>query len=113
MPPSCHPEISDIVITGDPSRIADNDDGDEVMVNKLKAVKRDMSRLRKTQNPQQADMRRKRKLRDAKTEFWAMKRKTVAAAAEAPQEDAKQKPKRAEKPEPEELEEETEQEEES
>jgi hypothetical protein len=74
------------------------------MVNKLKAAKRETTRLRKTQNPQQADLRRKQKLRKAKTQYRAIKRKVVVAPSEAPEE-KETKPTRAEEPEPEETEE--------
>lgn len=113
--PDGNTEISDIVITDDRCGIADIDDGEQAMVNKQKAVKRDLTRLRKTQNPQQADLRRERRLRKAKTEFWATKKGTVVAPSGAPKEkESRPRTEKAEEPEPEEIEEETnEQEEES
>jgi hypothetical protein len=67
------------------------------MVNKDKAVKRELTRLRKTQNPQVVDFRRMRTLRTAKGKFWGSK-KTVVARAEAVKsaEEPRKKPKPAE-----------------
>ncbi len=48
------------------------------MVNKEKNAKRDLIRIRKTQNPQQIDFRRMRKRRKARTEFWSFKKKPSA-----------------------------------
>lgn len=83
------------------------------MVNKSKAAKCDITRLRKVQNPQQTDLKRKRNLREAKTEYRAIKKKTVVTPTEAPEEkETRVKPKKAEEPEPEEIEEEAAEEEE-
>jgi hypothetical protein len=72
------------------------------MVNKEKAIKRDLIRLRKTQNPTQIDFRRMRKRRAAKTSLLKLKRKgTVAPVREVSAEKKKKakpkkKPKKAE-----------------
>ena len=63
------------------------------MVNKEKASKRDLIRIRKTQNPQQIDFRRMRKHRKARTEFWAFKTKPSAQVVTAKKEKAKPKKK--------------------
>ncbi|MHA3962041.1 MAG: hypothetical protein AM325_000760 [Candidatus Thorarchaeota archaeon SMTZ1-45] len=69
------------------------------MVNKEKAIKRELTRLRKTQNPEQIDFRRMRKLRAAKTSLWKLKRKhTVAPAKVSLTEKKKKKVKPAKKP---------------
>ncbi|RDE12968.1 MAG: hypothetical protein C4K49_09190 [Candidatus Thorarchaeota archaeon] len=67
------------------------------MVNKDKAVKRELTRLRKTQSPHVVDFRRMRTLRTAKGKFWESK-KTVVARAEAVKsaDESGKKPKPAE-----------------
>jgi hypothetical protein len=55
------------------------------MVNKEKALKRELTRLRKRQNPSQVDFRRMRKLRKARTEYWKLKKRPTAARREAPE----------------------------
>lgn len=65
------------------------------MVNKQKAVKRDLTRLRKTQNPGQIDFRRMRKLRKTRIEFW--KAKTVGVSTTVKKEVKAEKPKREKK----------------
>jgi hypothetical protein len=63
------------------------------MVNKEKAIKVELTRLRKTQNPQQIDFRRMRKLRAAKTSLLKIKRKgTVAPVQVAEKKKKKVKP---------------------
>jgi hypothetical protein len=100
---------SDIVITDARCGIAETDDGDKPLVNKQKAVKREITRLRKVQNPQQADLKRTHKLRKAKTEFWAKKKRAVVTPVEAPEEkETRRKPEKAKEPELEEIQEETE-----
>lgn len=102
---------SDIVITEARCGIAETGDGDTPLVNKQKAVKREITRLRKVQNPQQADLKRAHKLRKAKTEFWEKKKKTVVTPVEAPEEkQTRSKPEKAKEPELEEIEEEMEEE---
>ena len=49
------------------------------MVNKEKAIKIELTRLRKTQNPEQIDFRRMRKLRAARTSLMKVKRKGTVA----------------------------------
>ena len=63
------------------------------MVNKEKASKRDLIRIRKTQNPQQIDFRKMRKHRKARTEFWSFKKKPSAQVVTAKKEKAKPKKK--------------------
>ena len=75
------------------------------MVNKEKAIKIELTRLRKTQNPEQIDFRRMRKLRAAKISLIKVKRKgTVAPVKEAIAEKKKAKPKKKPKKEDPELE---------
>ena len=52
------------------------------MVNKEKAIERELTRLRKGQNPSQVDFRRIRKLRKARTEYWKLKKKPTVAVRE-------------------------------
>ncbi|MHA2377872.1 MAG: hypothetical protein ACXADO_06090 [Candidatus Thorarchaeota archaeon] len=47
------------------------------MVNKEKAVRREVVRLRKTQNPQQVDFRRMRRMRKARIKLWSLKNRGV------------------------------------
>ncbi|MHA2139891.1 MAG: hypothetical protein ACXADC_02395 [Candidatus Thorarchaeota archaeon] len=62
------------------------------MVNKEKTAKRDLIRIRKTQNPQQIDFRRMRKHRRARTEFWSFKKKPSAhVVTEKKEKDASKK----------------------
>jgi hypothetical protein len=69
------------------------------MVNKEKAIKRELTRLRKTQNPEQVDFRRMRKLRAAKTKLFELRRRgTVAPVKEVPAEKKKKKAKPRKKP---------------
>jgi hypothetical protein len=49
------------------------------MVNKERAIKVELTRLRKTQNPQQIDFRKMRKIRAAKTSLLKIKRKGTVA----------------------------------
>ncbi|MHA2004446.1 MAG: hypothetical protein ACW960_10100 [Candidatus Thorarchaeota archaeon] len=63
------------------------------MVNKEKASKRDLIRIRKSQNPEQIDFRRMRKHRKARTEFWAFKKKPSAQVVTTKKEKAKPKKK--------------------
>jgi len=75
------------------------------MVNKEKAIKIELTRLRKTQNPEQIDFRRMRKLRAAKISLIKVKRKgTVAPVKEAIAEKKKAKLKKKPKKEDPELE---------
>ncbi len=64
------------------------------MVNKEKTIKIELTRLRKTQNPEQIDFRRMRKLRAAKIKLIELKRKgTVAPVKEVVAEKKKKKAK--------------------
>jgi len=69
------------------------------MTNKMKALKRERARLRKSQNPQQVDFKKMDKVRTAKTEYWKLKKhggstkKPVAAKKEV----KKQKPEKEKK----------------
>lgn len=65
------------------------------MVNKEKAARRELIRLRKNQNPQQVDFKRMRRLRDARSDFWALKKKPVTAPVIEVKK--KEKPKKAPK----------------
>ena len=63
------------------------------MVNKEKAIKIELTRLRNTQNPQQIDFRRMRKLQAAKASLLKLKRKgTVAPVIVAEKKKKKTKP---------------------
>ncbi|MFW9798847.1 MAG: hypothetical protein ACFFD9_00265, partial [Candidatus Thorarchaeota archaeon] len=66
------------------------------MVNKEKAVKREITRLRKRQNPQQVDFRRMRKLRKARAELWSS-RKPVVVRPTIVREEKKEKAKKPRK----------------
>ena len=75
------------------------------MVNKEKAIKIELTRLRKTQNPEQIDFRRMRKLRAARTSLMKVKRKgTVAPVKVVLAEKKKAKPTKKPKKKDEELE---------
>ena len=77
------------------------------MVNKEKAIERELTRLRKNQNPQQIDFRRMRKLRAARTNLLNLKRKKIVAPvkmAEVDKKKKKAKPKKKPKKEEPELE---------
>ena len=52
------------------------------MVNKEKALERELIRLRKNQNPQQLDFRRMNKIRKVRTELWKLRRKRIGIASE-------------------------------
>jgi hypothetical protein len=81
------------------------------MVNKEKAAKRDLIRIRKSQNPQQIDFRKMRRHRKARSEFWAFKKKPSAHVVTEKKEKAKPKkkaPRRRKKPELEVIDEEPE-----
>lgn len=67
------------------------------MVNKEKTLKRELIRLRKTQNPQQLDFRRMRQISTAKAKLRRLKRRPVAIAPEAPKKRKKAKPEKAKK----------------
>lgn len=44
-------------------------------MNKEKSLKRDITRLRKSQNPSPTDFRRAHTLRDKKTQWWSLQKK--------------------------------------
>ncbi len=72
------------------------------MVNKEKTAKRNLIRIRKTQNPQQVDFRKLRKHRKARTEYWSFKKKPSAQVVTEKKEKAKPKkkaPKKKKEPE--------------
>ncbi|MGD9382300.1 MAG: hypothetical protein PVI03_07640 [Candidatus Thorarchaeota archaeon] len=72
------------------------------MVNKEKTAKRNLIRIRKTQNPQQVDFRRLRRHRKARTEYWSFKKKPSAQVVTVKKEKAKPKkkaPKKKKEPE--------------
>ncbi|MFW9835039.1 MAG: hypothetical protein ACFFEK_13660 [Candidatus Thorarchaeota archaeon] len=69
------------------------------MGNKEKAIKRELTRLRRTQNPEQIDFRRMRQRRVAKTKLQVLKRKSTVGPAkvvstEKKKEKKKSKPKK-------------------
>jgi hypothetical protein len=67
-----------------------------------KAVKRDLRRLRRPQNPSVADFRRLSRLRDAKTRFWGLRKKRGAVEGEVREPSTPDKKvKEAKEPEPE------------
>ncbi|TFF96432.1 hypothetical protein EU546_01400 [Candidatus Thorarchaeota archaeon] len=68
------------------------------MANKEKALKREITRLRKTQNPQQIDLRRMRRARAAKTEMKKLRKKPTLVEPEAA--DKTKEPKEKKKAEP-------------
>ncbi|MFW9787524.1 MAG: hypothetical protein ACFFE1_07610 [Candidatus Thorarchaeota archaeon] len=74
------------------------------MVNKEKAIKRELTRLRKTQNPEQLDFRRMRKLRAAKTSLMKLRRKGTVAPVQKVSEKKKKKEKPKKKPKAKDLE---------
>ena len=45
------------------------------MVNSKKTIKRERTRLRKSQNPQQLDFLRMKKAQKVKTKYWASKKR--------------------------------------
>jgi hypothetical protein len=64
------------------------------MVNKEKSLKRERTRLRKSQNPQQIDYKRMDQRRTVKTEFWKLKKKgTFVPAVVAATKKTEKKPK--------------------
>ena len=67
------------------------------MVNTEKAIKRNRTRLRRGQNLQQVDLQRMRKIREAKTRYWALRRKAHAPKVVAEVDDKKKKPKKEKK----------------
>ncbi len=67
------------------------------MVNKEKTLKRELTQLRRNQNPQQVDFRRMRKILIAKSKLRSLKRRSVAPTIEAPVEKAKKKKAKPEK----------------
>ncbi|MHA2064377.1 MAG: hypothetical protein ACXABY_08360 [Candidatus Thorarchaeota archaeon] len=72
------------------------------MVNKEKTARRDLTRIRKAQNPQQVSFRRMRKHRKARTEFWSFKKKPSAhVVTDKKEKDASKKkaPKKKKEPE--------------
>ena len=67
------------------------------MVNKEKALKQELIRLRQNQNPQQLDFRRMRKIRIAKAKLRSLKRRAVTPTVEAPVEKVEKKKAKPEK----------------
>jgi hypothetical protein len=69
-------------------------------LNKEKSLKRQITRLRKVQNPSSVDLKRIRRLRDARTELWRLRKKPVARSeskARPVKEAEKEKPAKPEK----------------
>ncbi|MCK5303102.1 MAG: hypothetical protein KAJ96_08170 [Candidatus Thorarchaeota archaeon] len=70
------------------------------MVNKTKALERKRTRLIKSQNSGQVDLRRMRRLRRVNTKFWTSKKKAAVLGEKIPREQPKaKKKKRKEEPE--------------
>ena len=70
------------------------------MVNKTKALERKRTRLIKSQNSEQVDLKRMRRLRQVRTKFWTSKKKAVILGEKIPKEQPKaKKKKRKEEPE--------------
>ena len=67
------------------------------MVNKEKALERELTRLRKSQNATQVDFRRIRKLRKARTEYWKLKKKPTITVREAPKVEKEKRKSRRER----------------
>lgn len=79
------------------------------MAKSKRAILRERTRLRRSQNPQQIDFRRMRKARENRTEYWALKRRVSPQVEEVPEKTKeKAKPKKEKKPELEVIEEEPE-----
>ncbi|TFG34141.1 hypothetical protein EU527_05065 [Candidatus Thorarchaeota archaeon] len=85
------------------------------MTNKEKSLKRDRTRLRKSQNPQQVDYKQMGKKRSVRTEFWKLKKrggisdeKTGVKKTERKEKPAKEPKKKEKEPELEVIEEEPE-----
>ena len=75
-------------------------------MNKQKALKRELTRLRKTQNPSAIDFRRMRRLRRARTTYWALLKKKHRLSEEVSVREKKEKKpkKKVKEPELEEIE---------
>jgi hypothetical protein len=71
------------------------------MVNTEKAVKRDRTRLRRSQNPQQVDFKRMRKARETGTKYWRLKRKSEGISDKRVEVKTDTKKEKAKKKEPE------------
>ena len=72
------------------------------MVNTRKTIKRERTRLRRSQNPQQLDFKRMRKAQKAKTKYWAIRKHGTTSekvVAEVKKQPKKDKPKKDKKPE--------------
>ncbi|MCF2135942.1 MAG: hypothetical protein K9W43_01760 [Candidatus Thorarchaeota archaeon] len=73
-------------------------------MNKEKALKRELTRLRKRQNASAIDFRRMRRLRKARAQFWLLqKRKGVSTAPEKEVSKKEKKKKKVKEPELEEI----------
>lgn len=85
------------------------------MTNKEKSLRRDRTRLRKSQNPQQIDYKQMGKKRSVRTEYWKLKKRGESSAkrpgkakAEKKEKPAKESKKKEKEPELEVIEEEPE-----
>ena len=67
------------------------------MVNKEKALERELTRLRKRQKTGQVDFRRMRKLRKARTEYWKLRKKPSIAVRETPKVEKEKRKSRKER----------------
>jgi hypothetical protein len=70
------------------------------MVNKTKALERDRTRMIKSQNSGQVDLRRMRRLRKVRTKFWTSKKRAAILGESIPSEQPKaEKKEKKEEPE--------------
>ncbi|MHA1909097.1 MAG: hypothetical protein ACW98Y_17505 [Candidatus Thorarchaeota archaeon] len=72
------------------------------MVNTERTIKRERTRLRKSQNPQQLDFKRMKKAQMAKTKYWASKKRSTVSESivvEDKKKPKKDKPKKDKEPE--------------
>ena len=72
------------------------------MVNTRKTIKRERTRLRRSQNPQQLDFKRMKKAQKVKTKYWKAKKRGTASESivvEDKKQPKKDKPKKDKEPE--------------
>ena len=71
------------------------------MVNTEKTIKRERTRLRKSQNPRQLDLKRMYKAQKIKTKYWASKKRgdVARSAVTEDKKPSKDKPKKDKEPE--------------
>ncbi len=64
-------------------------------MNTEKSLRRELTRLRKTQNPSAIDLRRIRRLSRAKTKFWRLRKKTHPSEVTEPEKKKTEKKREA------------------